>query len=157
RVLLVAHQRGGAVKSLPFRRPTAQRVAISDFGDGWRDIHGPAAGRQSTLLDRNRQRRAAHGSEVTKGRPMTRLALIPASILVLVVACSSSNDADGISSSSSSGGSTGACVPNNTDGASSCQGHQEPCPGGEYCSINICNSGCLSTANCPNGQFCDMA
>ena len=88
--------------------------------------------------------------------------LAPASLALFLVinACSSSDDATS-SSSSGGGGTSGSsgssCTPNNNDGASSCEGHQEPCPGGQYCSVNICNAGCISTANCPNGMACDFA
>lgn len=70
-------------------------------------------------------------------------------------ACSSTtNNATG---GGGGGTGSGSCVPNNNDGQSSCEGHTEPCAAGQYCSINICNSGCLSTANCPSGLFCDMS
>jgi hypothetical protein len=63
---------------------------------------------------------------------------------------------DGGQGGGGQGGGTAACMPNNTDGASSCQ-TLTACKGGEYCSVNICKVGCITSANCPLGQGCDMS
>lgn len=57
------------------------------------------------------------------------------------------------------------CTPNNTDGATSCAGPSDPnriCTAGTYCLSNgfggiECQTGCLTSANCPPGLACDLA
>ncbi len=88
---------------------------------------------------------------------MRRSAFFFVTTALVIIGCTATNNA-GSDGGGGGGGGGGSCTPNNTDGASSCQGApQDVCAGSEYCSINQCRTGCAATANCPNGLFCDLS